>query len=68
MPQIGQASDTATLSAACRLVRGFGLSESDATILLWDWAGGRSGWTHEWIARKVQNAVIYGTEPVGAMR
>ena len=60
--------DAATLSAACRLVRGFDLTPSDATTLLWDWAGGRSGWTHEWIAGKVRNAIAYGSEPVGALR
>ena len=67
-PEIGRGSDQATLYAACRLTRGFGLPEADATALLWDWAGGRSGWTPEWIARKVRNAVAYGSEPVGALR
>ena len=68
VPEIGHGSDQATLSAACRLVRGFELSETDATALLWDWAGGRSGWSPEWIARKVRNAAQYGSEPVGALR
>ena len=67
-PEIGRGSDQATLYAACRLTRGFGLPEVDATALLWDWAGGRSGWTPEWVARKVRNAVAYGTEPMGALR
>jgi len=67
-PEIGAGSDVATLSAACRLVRGFGLSEADAEGLLWDWAGGRPGWTRAWIAQKVQHAAKYGTEPVGAYR
>lgn len=67
-PEIGQGSDAATLYAACRLVRGFALAEADATALLWQWAGGRPGWTHEWIARKVEHAARYGTEPIGAMR
>ncbi len=67
-PEIGHGSDSETLYAACRLTRGFGLSESDATALLWEWAGGRSGWTHDWVARKVRNAIAYGTEPVGALR
>ena len=67
-PEIGQGSDEATLYAACRLVRGFGLSAADAEALLWDWAGGREGWTREWIARKVDHAERYGTEPVGALR
>ena len=67
-PEIGHGSDAATLSAACRLTRGFGLSESDATVLLREWTGGRAGWTHEWITRKVRNAIAYGTEPMGVLR
>lgn len=67
-PEIGAGSDNATLYAACRLTRGFGLGASDAESLLWEWAGGRSGWTREWITAKVDHAVRYGTEPIGAMR
>lgn len=33
-PEIGSGSDTATLYAACRLVRGFGLSPDAAEALL----------------------------------
>ena len=67
-PEIGQGSDVATLSAACRLVRGFDLSADEAVALLWDWAGNRPGWTRPWIAAKVQHALRYGTEPIGALR
>jgi hypothetical protein len=67
-PEIGFGSDAATLYAACRLVRGFELSHGDATDLLWNWAGGRPGWTREWLAQKVQHAERYGTEAVGALR
>jgi hypothetical protein len=67
-PEIGQGSDAATLYAACRLVRGFGLGAADAEALLWEWAGNRSGWTFEWVARKVAHAERYGTEPIGALR
>jgi hypothetical protein len=67
-PQIGQGSDAATLYAACRLVRGFELNESDATSLLWAWCGNRPGWTWDWIAQKVQHAARYGSEPIGALR
>lgn len=67
-PVIGHGSDSATLYAACRLVRGFGLTASDAESLLWEWAGGRPGWTREWISEKVQHAEKYGSEPVGALR
>jgi cytochrome P450 len=40
----------------------------DAEARLWEWAGGRTGWTRDWIARKVQHAERYGSEPVGALR
>jgi hypothetical protein len=66
-PEIGAGSDVATLSAACRLVRGFALSESDAVALLWQWAGGRPGWTLEWVEAKVRHALRYGTEPIGGL-
>jgi hypothetical protein len=47
-PEIGHGSDGATLYAACRLVRGFGLCAADAEDLLWggpaaEWAGRASG-------------------------
>ncbi len=67
-PEVGAGSDAATLYAACRLVRGFGLSDVEAEVLIWEWAGGRPGWTREWVARKVANASRFGTEPVGALR
>jgi hypothetical protein len=67
-PEIGQGSDTAVLYAACRLVRGFGLTSAEAVTLLWEWAGGRPGWDPEWIAQKVAHAERYGTEPIGALR
>jgi bifunctional DNA primase/polymerase-like protein len=67
-PEIGRGSDNATLYVACRLVRGFHLSTADAEALLWEWAGGRPGWTRDWIARKVAHAERYGTEPIGALR
>jgi Bifunctional DNA primase/polymerase, N-terminal len=67
VPEIGAGSDAATLSAACRLVRGFDLAPEDAEALLWEWTGNRPGWTPEWIAEKVQNAERYGTEQVGGL-
>jgi hypothetical protein len=67
-PEIGHGSDAATYYAACRLTRGFALSEREATDLLWEWAGGRAGWTWDWIAAKVAHAATAGTEPIGAMR
>jgi hypothetical protein len=68
IPIIDHASDNQTLSAACRLVRGFDLTAADAEELLWEWAGDRPGWTREWIAEKVAHAERYGTEPIGALR
>jgi hypothetical protein len=67
-PEIGQGSDVAVLSAACRLVRGFEIDEADAVLLLCEWAGNRPGWTQPWIASKVAHAIRYGTEPIGALR
>ena len=67
-PEIGAGSDAATLYAACRLVRGFGLPAYEAEALLWAWAGGRPGWTRAWITQKVAHAERYGTEPIGAFR
>lgn len=66
-PEIGQGSDERTLYAACRLVRGFGLSDTAAEALIWEWAGGRPGWTREWVAAKVRHARRYGTEAVGRL-
>jgi hypothetical protein len=68
VPVIGAGSDQAVLYAACRLVRGFELSSSDAESLLWEWCGGRPGWTSDWVAEKVENAAKYGDEAIGALR
>src|SRR5262245_8222100 len=67
-PEIGRGSDAAVLYAACRVVRGFALNASDAEDLLWEWAGGRPGWTREWVAQKVAHAERYGTEPFGGLQ
>lgn len=66
-PEIGCGSDHATFTAACRLVRGFALSSTDAADLLWDWCGHRAGWTREWVEHKVSNARDHGTEQMGAL-
>lgn len=68
VPQIGAGSDYATLKAACRLVRGFGLPAFDAVELLWQWCGNRDGWTREWVETKVLNAEKYGSETIGGLR
>jgi hypothetical protein len=67
-PEIGAGSDTATLCAACKILRGFGLNHAETEDLLWAWAGNRAGWTRAWIAEKVRNAHRYGSEPHGALR
>jgi hypothetical protein len=67
-PEIGQGSDAATLYAACKVLRGFALDASTTETLIWEWAGGRPGWSQAWITRKVQSAEKYGTEPIGALR
>ena len=67
-PEIGEGSDTATLSAACRVVRGFDLNEADAAAVIFDWCGNRPGWSFAYVQRKCHNAARYGTEPMGALR
>lgn len=67
-PEIGNGSDSATMYAACRIARGFGLSEAESIEVLWEWAGGRPGWTRDWIAKKVRNAIQYGTEPMEGLK
>lgn len=60
-PVIGQGSDVATFTAACRLVRGFALPKETAIDLLTAW----SGFDRWWIALKVASAERYGGEPKG---
>lgn len=66
-PEIGSGSDAATYVVACRLARGFALPPADAGDLLWEWAGGRPGWTRAWIDQKVEHAQRYGTEAIGSL-
>ena len=58
-PFVGQGSDAATFYAACRLVRGFGLSADSAVDLLQEWAPDFDRW---WLESKVRCAEKYGTE------
>jgi hypothetical protein len=67
-PEIGAGSDAAVFEVACRLVRGFELAPAAVEALLWEWAGGRPGWTRAWVAAKVEHAERYGSEPVGGLR
>jgi hypothetical protein len=66
-PEIGYGSDKLTFIAACRLVRGFALSSADAEDVLWEWCGGRPGWTREWVGLKVRSAQDHGKELIGAL-
>lgn len=61
-PELGFGSDAATFVAACRLVRGFGLSADEACGLLQEWAPDFDAW---WLASKVETASKYGSEPTG---
>ena len=49
-------------------IDGTEIAAADAETLLWEWAGGRPGWSRDWIAAKVAHAVKYGSEPIGALR
>lgn len=65
----GHGGDTQTLSAACRIVRGFNLSDADALLLLRTWnTGCVPPWSEEDLTKKIRNAREYGTEPVGGLR
>ncbi len=59
---VGCGSDAATFEAACRLVRGFGVTPDDAVALLQEWAPDFDAW---WLRLKVEGALRYGTEPPG---
>jgi Bifunctional DNA primase/polymerase, N-terminal len=62
----GQGGDIHTFQLACKLRRGFGLSETDAFELLRTW--NRScvpAWTDRELEEKIRSAGKYGTEPLG---
>jgi hypothetical protein len=65
----GQGGDLQTLKAACRIVRGFDLSDSEALELLRDWnTGCVPPWSEADLVRKIRSARQYGREPVGGLR
>jgi putative DNA primase/helicase len=65
----GQGGDTQTLTAACRVVRGFDLDDADALDLLRTWNQTCTPpWSDEDLTRKIHNARQYGTEPIGGLR
>jgi hypothetical protein len=64
----GNGGDAHTLSAACRIVRGFDLADVDALTLLEEWnAGCAPPWSREELEIKIRNARRYGTEPIGGL-
>lgn len=65
-PVIGQGSDEATFSAACKLVRGFEIDEGSALALLREWCP--SDFDEPWIEQKIRSASSYGTETLGGRR
>jgi putative DNA primase/helicase len=65
----GQGGDPHTYQVACRLVRGFDLSDAEALDLLRAWnAGCVPPWSDLELDAKLTSARRYGTEPVGARR
>jgi hypothetical protein len=64
----GQGGDEHTFKVACRLVRGFGLTDSDALDLMRDWNQTCvPPWTDRELQAKVAAAVKYGAEPFGGL-
>lgn len=64
----GAGGDAQTLNAACRIVRGFDLSDSDALRLLEEWNTRCSPpWSREELETKIANARKYGTEAIGGL-
>ena len=63
-PVVGLGSDTATFSAAARLVKGFKLDPATAVSLMMLWA---PSFDRLWIERKVASAERYATEPAGGL-
>ena len=63
----GQGGDAHTFQLACKLVRGFALSESAAFDLLREWNQTCvPPWTDRELEEKIDGASKYGTETVGA--
>jgi putative DNA primase/helicase len=62
----GNGGDSHTFRLACKLVRGFALSDSDALTLLREWNHTcQPPWTDRELDEKIQSAHKYGTEPIG---
>ena len=64
----GQQGDLHTFCVCCRVVRGFGLSDSEAMEVLNEWnARCAPPWSEQELFEKVRNARRYGREPIGAL-
>ena len=63
----GQGGDAHTYQVACRLVRGFDLAEHEARDLLAEWNSTcQPPWSPRELDAKIDGALKYGTEPIGA--
>ncbi|MHB2018838.1 MAG: hypothetical protein ACYCW6_17955, partial [Candidatus Xenobia bacterium] len=63
----GNGGDAHTYATSCELVRGFGLSSSDALTLLRQWnVRCEPPWSEEDLAKKVRNAELYGSGAIGS--
>jgi len=64
----GQHGDRHTFQVCCRMVRGFGLSDTDALALLVDWnARCEPPWSERELRDKLRRARRYGREPIGGL-
>lgn len=64
----GRHGDVKTFQVCCRLVRGFGLSDSDAMDVLAGWnTRCRPPWTERELEDKLRRARLYGREPIGGL-
>ena len=62
----GQGGDAHTFQLACKLVRGFALSDADAFDLLREWNSGcQPPWTDRALEEKIRGAGKYGAEAIG---
>jgi putative DNA primase/helicase len=62
----GEGGDAHTFRLACKLTRGFGLSDTDAVAVLSTWnARCVPPWTDDELHEKIESARRYGSEPVG---
>jgi hypothetical protein len=62
----GEAGDTTTFRNACKIARGFNLTEDEALAYLSGWNARCSPpWSEADLRKKIQSALRYGSEPMG---